>query len=119
MGWTTRVRFPAEARDILFSTESRPTLGPTQPHIQYVPGALFPAVNLITHLHLVSRLRMVELYLHYPIYLPGMVFNYIIRYQDNFTFYFTIPERVGRDLVKPREHVGIIFRAILILSGRK
>jgi hypothetical protein len=38
-GWTTRVRFPA-VQDFFFSTASRPTLGPTQPPIQLVPGAL-------------------------------------------------------------------------------
>jgi hypothetical protein len=32
-------------------------------------------VKLITHLHLVWRSRMVELYLHSPICLPGLVLN--------------------------------------------
>jgi hypothetical protein len=34
---------------------SRPALRPTQPPIQWVPGALSPGVKLITHLQLVSR----------------------------------------------------------------
>jgi len=33
-------------------------LGPTQPPIQGVPGALFLGVKLTTHLHLVSRSKM-------------------------------------------------------------
>jgi hypothetical protein len=37
--WTARVRFPA-LQDSFFSAASRPTLGPAQPYIQWVPGAL-------------------------------------------------------------------------------
>jgi hypothetical protein len=52
---------------------SRPALGPTQPPIQW----LFPGlgVKLPTYLHLVLRSRMVELYLHSPIYLHDLVLN--------------------------------------------
>jgi hypothetical protein len=32
-------------------------------------------VKLTIHLHLEPRLRMVELYLHYPMHLPGVVLN--------------------------------------------
>jgi hypothetical protein len=44
----------------LFDTASRPILGPTQPHIQWVPGALLlgvkrPGRELTTDLHLVPR----------------------------------------------------------------
>jgi hypothetical protein len=38
--WTARVRFPAGARNFLYSTASRPTLGPTQAPIQCVPVSL-------------------------------------------------------------------------------
>jgi hypothetical protein len=31
---------PGEIKNFHFSTSSRPPLGPTQPHIQWVPGAL-------------------------------------------------------------------------------
>jgi hypothetical protein len=54
----------------LFSTASRPALGPTQPPKQWVPGALSLGVKRQrieadhTYLHLVPRSRMVELYLH-------------------------------------------------------
>jgi hypothetical protein len=43
-------------------------------------------VKLTTHLHLVLRLRMVELYLHILICLYGIVLNYTIMYKDNFAF---------------------------------
>jgi hypothetical protein len=48
---------------VLFTTRSRPALGPTQPPIQWVLGALSlgikrPGVKLTTHLHLVLRSRM-------------------------------------------------------------
>jgi hypothetical protein len=45
-GWTTGVRFPAEAIDFfLYSTSSRPALELTQPPIQCVPSALSPGVK--------------------------------------------------------------------------
>jgi hypothetical protein len=37
------VRVPVGSR--IFSTSSRPALGPTQPPIQWVPGALSPSVK--------------------------------------------------------------------------
>jgi hypothetical protein len=42
-GWTAGVPFPAGERD--FSLVSRPALGPIQPHIQRIPGALFMLVK--------------------------------------------------------------------------
>jgi hypothetical protein len=68
----------------LFSTASRPTVGPTQLPIRWVPGALSPGVKpqrvkLATHLHLMPRSRKVNLYLHSPIYLHGIVLNYAQR----------------------------------------
>jgi hypothetical protein len=50
-----------------FFTASRPAVGPTPPPIQWIPGVLFPRVKLATHLYLVPRSGMVELYLHSPI----------------------------------------------------
>jgi hypothetical protein len=39
-GRGAEVRVPVGARIFLHSTSSRPALGPTQPPIQWVPGAL-------------------------------------------------------------------------------
>jgi hypothetical protein len=38
--WGSRVRFPTGAGIFLFTTASRTALGPTQPPIQWLPGAL-------------------------------------------------------------------------------
>jgi len=43
--WVSTVRFPAGAGNFLFTTVSRPALGPTQPPIQRVSGALSPEVK--------------------------------------------------------------------------
>jgi hypothetical protein len=39
------------------------------------PGLSDMSVKLTAHFHLVPRLRMVELYIHFPIRLHGVVFN--------------------------------------------
>jgi hypothetical protein len=61
--WTTGVLFSVGAGIILlFSTVSRPALGPTQPPIQWVPGVLSPGVRRpgreTNHFHLVPRLKL-------------------------------------------------------------
>jgi hypothetical protein len=40
--WRGRGSSPGRVKNFLFSTSSRPVLGPTQPPIQWVPGALSP-----------------------------------------------------------------------------
>jgi hypothetical protein len=55
-----------DSEGILFATVSRPTLGPTQSPIQWVPGALSLGggglsdwgMKLTTHLHLMPKLRI-------------------------------------------------------------
>jgi hypothetical protein len=64
-----RGSFPEGATDC--SLLHRPVPGPTQPPIQWVPGALSRrqigrGVKLTTLLHQVPRSRKVELYLHSP-----------------------------------------------------
>jgi hypothetical protein len=56
-------------------TSSRPVLGSTQLSIQRVVGGGLkrPGRKLNTYLHLAPRSRMVELYLHSPIRLHGMI----------------------------------------------
>jgi hypothetical protein len=64
---------------VLFFTASRPALGPTEFPIQWVLGALSlgdkVTMKLTTLLHALSRTRMVELYLHSPKCLHGIVLN--------------------------------------------
>jgi hypothetical protein len=59
----------------LYSTPYRLTLEPFQPPTQWVLGSVSPGVKLTTHLHLVSRWRTMELYLHSLICLHGIVLN--------------------------------------------
>jgi hypothetical protein len=61
----------------LVSAASRTALGTTKPPIQWATGALITTrvVKLITHLFLVHRSRMVELYLHALIRLPGVMLD--------------------------------------------
>jgi hypothetical protein len=53
-------------------------------------------MKLIAHLHIVLRLRILELYLHSPVCFHGIVVNCIIKYRDNLTllcieFWWEIP----------------------------
>jgi hypothetical protein len=63
----------------LFSITSRPALKTTQPPMQWVAEAVYPGVKRPgregNNYHLLTRLRIVELYLHYPIRLQDIVFN--------------------------------------------
>jgi hypothetical protein len=55
----------------LFSTASKPALGATQPPIQWYPKLCGWCVKLTTHIHLVPRSIMVELYHNSPTLLQG------------------------------------------------
>jgi hypothetical protein len=71
---------PGRGKFFLFFIDSRPALVLTQPRIQWVPGAISQEgesgwyVKLTAHLHLVPRSKM-EIYLHAPICLYGIVLN--------------------------------------------
>jgi hypothetical protein len=78
-GWTAEgvgVRVPVGSG--IFSTSSTLALGPAQPPIQWVPGALSPSVKRPgreTHLQLVPRSENVDLHVHSPIRLHVVVLN--------------------------------------------
>jgi hypothetical protein len=69
------VRFLAGAREFfLHSVQTLLWDSPIFPYNGY--WGLFPrGVKLTTHLHLVLRLKMMELYLHSPVRLQGVVLN--------------------------------------------
>jgi hypothetical protein len=52
-----------------------PTL-PSNAYWGFSPGLSAWGLNLITHLHPAMTLRMIELFLHFPIYFDGIVLNY-------------------------------------------
>jgi hypothetical protein len=72
---------PGKGKIFLSSAASRPSLGPTSASYPMGTGADFPrgkaemGMKLTIHIHLVPRSRMVELYLHSPIRLDGIVLN--------------------------------------------
>jgi hypothetical protein len=68
---TARVQFPAEARASLYSTASRPTLGPTQPPTWWEQCVMGLGRGVDHSPQLVARSRMLELYLYSPIHLHG------------------------------------------------
>jgi len=90
MGWTTRVLLPAGEGIFFLHHASKRVLGPTQPPIQGVTGALYQRVNRpgregTTHLHPVQRLIMRG-------FIPSLsqyVFMAwcLLKHRDNFTFY--------------------------------
>jgi hypothetical protein len=75
----SRVRFPAVTGIILFTTASRTALDPTEPPIQGVPGASLLGIKRpgreAEHSPPTSAefKEFVELYLHSPIHLNGVV----------------------------------------------
>jgi hypothetical protein len=79
-GLDGRDSIPGQRKDCLNSTVSILALRPNQPPIRLVPGApslglSSRSAKLITHLHIVSSSRLLELYPHPPIRLYGVVLN--------------------------------------------
>jgi hypothetical protein len=77
--WSSRFDLRQRQRIFLLASASRPTLGPTQTRVQWVPGVLSPGVKcswgvmLITHLHPVPTLRMSRSYTSsHPMRLHGV-----------------------------------------------
>jgi hypothetical protein len=65
VGWKAMVQFPVGANGVLYFTAAKLTLPPpsSQPRIQWAPGRV---ARMTTHLHVVSRSRVVESILHFP-----------------------------------------------------
>jgi hypothetical protein len=70
----------------MFSTASKPALGSTQPLVQRISKLRGRGVKPTTHLHLVPKSRILELYVQSTTRLHGVVLKYIIKYGDNFTY---------------------------------
>jgi hypothetical protein len=68
-----------QCKIFLFSTASRPVVRPTQPPIQRLPVAHSLGIKLqgreADHSYLVSRSRMMDLYLHFHVRLHGIMLN--------------------------------------------
>jgi hypothetical protein len=75
------VRFPEELEIFVFATASTPAVGPIQPPIQWVPGALSLDVKRpareANHSHPSNAevKECVELYFHFPIRLHGVALS--------------------------------------------
>jgi hypothetical protein len=92
MGWMTKeswFNYWLWQEVFLFPTASRPALELTQPHIQWVLGAISPVLKWLgyeaDHAHLMLRLRMHGAIP--PIHHPSAVWC-LTRQRDNFTFTF-------------------------------
>jgi hypothetical protein len=98
----------------------RPALGPTQYPTQWIPGVPFLwqnswGVNLSIHFHLLLRSRIVKLYLHSPIYLHGVVLNYL---STGTTLpYITVPSTRASPIRS--ENSPELFLPDLIFIGQK
>jgi hypothetical protein len=98
-----------EQRIYLFFITTRPALGPDQPPVQLAPGIVSPGVRGQGHEadrspHPMSRLRMMELYLHFPIRIHGVVFTQLGP-RINLLLYSTVHGGILADLLFfQREH---------------
>jgi hypothetical protein len=81
-------------KNFLFSISSRPVLGPTQPPIQWVPGALSPEVKRSGHesdhsIQLVPRSRKLGSICPLP-YMLSWCSAWLVRHRDNFIFFIQL-----------------------------
>jgi hypothetical protein len=121
---------PREQEIFLYSVASRPALGHSQPPIQGAPGR---SVKMTIHLQLISRSRIVELYLHSPIRISGVAGTLPFIYMFTFSpegpletfvvIYGTISRHVPHDSISTswRFHTFTEFRECLetICTGSK
>jgi hypothetical protein len=101
-----RIQFLAGGLGIfLFTTASRMALGPTQPPIQWVPGALSLGDKAAgawswTPPSSAKVKECVELYLHFPICLHAVVLSFKRKHKYNFTFTLPLPMTITNSLHK-------------------
>jgi hypothetical protein len=80
---------PGRVKNFLFSISSIPAVGSTQPHIQWVPGALSPGVKRPEHETDHSPKASTEVkkmwkYTSTP-HTPSWLSAYLVKHRDNFT----------------------------------
>jgi hypothetical protein len=81
------VRFIAGARDFSQIFRAHPASYPLGTRNSFLWGKVAGGMKLTTHLHLVLRSRMVQLYLHSS---NMALWCSIIEHKDNFTFYLVL-----------------------------
>jgi hypothetical protein len=90
MGWMIGVQFPVGVGIFLFSIMSRLALGPTQPPIQCVPGALSLGVKQLGHEadHSPASRAKVKEYMEVYLHSPNMPqwHGSQLKHRGNFTF---------------------------------
>jgi hypothetical protein len=90
MGWTTGVEVRVLVGSRIFSTSLRPFLEPTQPPIQWVPGALTPGVKRprreAGHSQIVPSGQKKCGYIHQLPHKPSRRSAYLVKHRGNFTF---------------------------------
>jgi hypothetical protein len=95
MGCTTGVKFPTGGRNfpllhsVQTGTGARPVYKTLITRSCFAPDGSGLSVKLTSHLYLIWRLIMVELYLHPPPHV-FMAWCYLIKHRDNFNFFQTV-----------------------------